>query len=231
MPARGFTLLEMLISITLVGLLMVALVTGLHVANKAWQQGEARLDQVHAEEERERFMFQQIASLVPYQVSSTDPSVPGNFAILEAGPARLRFLTTSSSRAWNRSGRLLTEYALVPIPKEGFAVAVRETPVRDDAALLPMLIERVDQDPDTGNAVIVHRPFLLRASDLRLMTGLDDGGFEYLGSLAAGKPPVWASNWEPTTEALFPEAVRFTWQRRGEREQFVIPIRARFLPK
>ena len=50
--SKGYTLLEMLISISLTGLLMVSLVVAVHVGNKAWQRGEARLLQVHAEEER-----------------------------------------------------------------------------------------------------------------------------------------------------------------------------------
>ena len=229
--AEGYTLLEMLMSITLTGLLMVGLVTAVHVGNKAWQQGEARLLQVHAEEERTQFMFQQISSLVPYKAASSDPDMPGEFSILEAEATRLSFLSTCGSRNRSRSGLVLDEYALVRTPGGELTLALRETPVRDDATLVPQLIERLSPDPDTGKAVIVYRPFFLRDSDLKLITGLRAAWFEYLGAPAAGKGPVWASHWEARPDALYPEAVRFLWQRGNQREQLVVPIRARVLPK
>lgn len=229
--AKGYTLLEMLISITLTGLLMVALVVAVHVGNKAWQQGEARLLQVHAEEERTQFMFQQISSLVPYKVTSSDPDMAGEFSILEAEATRLSFLSTCGSRNRSRSGLVLDEYALVRTLGGELTLALRETPVRDDTTLVPQLIERLSPDPDTGKTVIVYRPFYLRDSDLKLITGLRAAWFEYLGAPAAGKGPVWASHWEARPDALYPEAVRFLWQRGNQREQLVVPIRARVLPK
>ena len=69
----GFTLFEVLISLTLIGFLMAALLVGLRVANRAWRTGEARLRQVHAEAERNAFVLEQISSLVPYQVTIRRP--------------------------------------------------------------------------------------------------------------------------------------------------------------
>ena len=227
--SRGYTLLEMLVSITLIGLLMTALVVGIQVANKAWQQGEARLRQVHIDEERVQFMVQQISSLVPYKVASSSPDIPGEIFILEAGAARLRFLSTSGSRFWNHSGLLMIEYAIVRNP--AFILALRETPVRDDRTLGPLLIERLATDPDTGKSQVVYRPFFLREGDLKLMTGLQAARFEYFGASAAGKEPVWASNWEARPDAPYPEAIRFLWRRGNQEGQLVIPVRARVLPK
>lgn len=44
-PRAGFTLLELLIAITLLGLLMAALFAGLQLGARAWERGEERLDQ------------------------------------------------------------------------------------------------------------------------------------------------------------------------------------------
>jgi general secretion pathway protein J len=229
--AKGYTLLEMLISITLVGLLMTGLVVSVHVANKSWEKGEAKLRQVHAAEEQAQFMLQQIASLVPYKVASSSPDLPGDFFILEASATRLRFLSTYGTRYRSRAGLLWDEYAIVRAPRADYLLALRETPVRDDTTLVPLLIERLRSDPDTGKSEIVYRPFLLRESDLRLMTGLQAARFEYFGAPALGKEAVWASQWEATPEAPYPDAVRFLWRRDGQQHQLVIPIRARVLPK
>ncbi len=229
--AIGYTLLEMLISITLIGLLMVSLVVAVHVANKAWQRGEARLLQVHAEEERSQFMFQQISSLLPYKVTSTNSDMPGDFYILEAEANRLRFLTTCGTRYWSRSGLLLDEYAIVRTRDGYFTLALRETPVRNDETLLQSVIERLSSDPDTGKATIVYQPFFLRDNDVKLMTGLRAAEFEYLGARVAGKAPAWAAHWEARQDAPYPEAVRIVWLRGNQREEALVPIRARFLPK
>ncbi len=229
--ARGYTLLEMLISISLIGLLMVSLVVAVHVANKALQQGQAKLLQVHAEEERSQFMLQQISSLVPYRVTSTDPELPGDFCILEADSDRLSFLSTCGTRNWGRSGLLLDEYALVRARDGSLTLALREIPVRDDKTLLRLLIARLSFDPDTGKTMIVYEPFFLRDSDVRVMTGLRDGWFEYFGAPAAVKAPVWDSHWEPRPDALYPQAVRVSWLRGDQHEESVVPIRARFLLK
>jgi len=229
--AKGYTLLEMLIGITLIGLLMTALVVGIQVGNKAWQQGEARLRQVHVEEERTQFMVQQISSLVPYKVPSSNPDIPGDILILEAGATRLRFLSTYGARYGSRSGLLLDEYAIVSTPGADLTLALRETPVRDDAALVPLLIEGLSSDPDTGKSELVYRPFFLRDSDLRLMTGLQAARFEYFGAPEAGEEAAWASHWEATPEVPYPEAVRFLWRHGSQQDQLVIPIRARVIPK
>ncbi len=229
--AKGYTLLEMLISISLTGLLMVSLVVAVHVANKALQRGEAELLKVHAEEERSQFMFQQISSLVPYKVTSTNPDMPGDFYILEADANRLSFLTTCGTRGWSRSGLLLDEYSIVRTNDGYFTLALRETPVRSDPALLRLLIARLSADPDTGKMRIEYQPFFLRESDVKLMTGLRAAEFEYLGAPGPLKAPVWASHWEARQDAPYPEAVRFVWLRGNERAEVLVPIRARFLPK
>jgi prepilin-type N-terminal cleavage/methylation domain-containing protein len=222
----GYTLLELLVGITLLGLLMAALVVGIHVGNKAWQQGEARMRKVHVEEERTQFMSAQISSLMPYKVLSQNPELPGEFAVLEASATHLRFLSTMGSHFRNRAGLLLDEYAIVRTSARDFSLVLREIPVHDDGSLLRQLIERVDRDPETGKAVITFRPFSMQDSDLRLMTGLQMVRFEYFGSQTVGKEPTWTSNWQGGPEAPYPEAIRFIWQQADQRHQAVFPLRA-----
>ena len=103
--------------------------------------------------------------------------------------------------------------------------------MRDDKTLLQLLIARLSSDPDTGKSRIVYQPFFIRDSDVKLMTGLRAAEFAYLGSTASGKAPVWASHWEARQDAPYPEAVRIVWLRGNQREEVIVPIRARFLPR
>ena len=229
--SRGFTLFEMLISITLTGFLMLALLIGLRVANRAWRTGEARLRQVHAEAERNAFVVEQISSLVPYQVTLSDPDLPGTFIVLQAGATCLRFVSSYSSVFRGRSGLVLAEYGIVEASPANVEVALREAPVGDNEVLFHRLIQSVTNDPDTGAPVINYQPFSLRATDLPLMTGLRAARFEYLDlHPEKGTGPVWRLDWKSRDEAPYPEAIRLRWERGNQAGEEVIPVRAKPLP-
>ena len=227
----GFTLFEMLLSITLTGFLMLALLIGLRVANRAWRTGEARLRQVHAEAERNAFVVQQISSLVPYRVTLSDPDLPGTFIILQASATCLRFVSSYSSVFRSRSGLVLAEYGIVEASPANVEVALREAPVGDNDVLFHRIIQSVTNDPDTGAPVINYQPFSLRATDLPLMTGLRAAQFEYLDlHPEKGSGPVWRENWKGREGAPYPEAIRLRWERGNQAGEEVIPVRAKLIP-
>jgi prepilin-type N-terminal cleavage/methylation domain-containing protein len=229
---RGFTLFEVLFSISLIGLLMVALLIGLRVANRAWRTGEARLRRVHADAERNAFVVQQISSLVPYQVTLTDPHLTGTFAVLEADATCLRFVSSYSSVFRSRTGLVLAEYGIVEASPGYVEVALRETPVGDNDVLFHMLVRGVTNDPETGVPLIDYQPFLLQATDLPLMTGLKAAWFEYLElHPKKGTGPVWRQDWKSTDEAPYPEAIRLRWDRGDQEGEEIIPVRAKFMLK
>ncbi len=228
---KGFTLLELLIGMTLMAMLMAALLVGLRLASRAWQQGEARLRQGHAEEERHTFLAEQISSLIPYAVNSADPNLPGRFLVLQATASILRFVSTYSSRFRNRSGLVFAEYAIVP-SSEGAAIVLRESPIRDDDALLRRLVERITQDPETGETIIRYRPFSTRDTDLKLATGVQRASFEYLDLHPKGtRGPRWLTQWKSKSVTPYPAAIRLRWEQRGRQEETMIHLRAQALPQ
>ncbi len=229
--SKGFTLLELLIGMTLMALLMGALVIGIHIGIRAWQQGEARLRQTHKEEERTTFLARQISSLVPYAVVSADPDLPGRLLILEATSWRLRFLSTYGSRFQNRSGLLLVEYAVLETSPGKVALTLRETPVQDDQTVLRQLIERVAISPDTSRRKIKFRPFSMREGDLQLIADLDEARFEYLDPAPEHGAQAWLPEWEGSRDEPYPAAIRLLWRRTSQPETRLIPLRAHFLPK
>jgi hypothetical protein len=222
----------MLLSITLIGFLMVALLFGLRIANRAWRTGEARLRQVHAEGERNAFVVEQISSLVPYQVTLNDPNDPnltGTFVILQASAKCLRFVSSYSSGFRSRSGLVLAEYGIIQASTGNVEVALRETPVGDGDVLVRKLIQSITNDPDTGAPVTKYQPFLVKATDLRLMTGLDAAWFEYLDlHPEKGAGPLWRLDWKTEGESKgpYPDAIRLRWQQRNQVEEEMFPLRA-----
>jgi len=227
----GFTLFEVLISMTLTGSLMVALLIGLRVANRSWRAGEARLRLVHATAERGSFIVEQISSMVPYRITLTDPRLPGTFTVLQANPACLRFVSTYSSVYRNTTGLVLVEYGIVPLLRGSVGVALRETPVGDNLVLCRKLIRSVTTDQDTGIPVINYQPFTLEESDLLLMVGLRAARFDYLDMHPQRGPgPIWRESWRSSDEAPYPEAVRLSWVDATQTGQVIMPIRAKPIP-
>jgi hypothetical protein len=221
-----------MLSLTLTGFLMVALLIGLRVSNRAWRTGEARLRQVHAAAERNAFIVQQISSLVPYQVTLNDPSVPGRFTVLEAHQECLRFVSTYSSVYRSRTGLVLVEYGIVEAAPGNVEVALRETPVGDNADLYHMLVRSVTHDRETGATVINYQPFVLRPSDLLLMAGLVAAQFEYLDLHPEKVPgPIWWPNWKGRDQTPYPDAVRLRWLRADQAGEALIPLWANSFPQ
>ena len=230
--SQGFTLLEMLISLSLIAMLMLALLIGLRIGTRAWQHGEARLQQTHIEEERAAFLTGQVSSLVPYLVTVSNEDLTGTFPILEAREDCLRVVTTHGSSFGNQSGLMLAEYGIVERPAARVDVLLRETPILDDGALLRRLVRSVEHDPDTGAAVIDYQPFDPRATDLTLMTGLRSARFEYLDLRPPdGQGALWRPRWTSRPDALYPDAIRLRWEQAGRGGEQVIPVRARLLPQ
>lgn len=227
--SQGFTLLELLIGITLMALLMGALVTGLHVGVRAWEQGEARLREAHREEERADFFARQVTSLVPYELVSTDPEMQVRLPVLQATPRRLRFLSSYGSRYRNHSGLVLADYAVLATAPRKFTLALRETPVRDDATLLRQLLLRVERNPETGQNMLTYRPFPEGEDFLGLMADLESVQFEYLNPGVEASAPAWVSEWVSKPESPYPAALRLRWRRGGETGEELIPVPAHFL--
>ena len=223
--------MELLIGMTLMAMVMVALVVGLRLANRAWQQGESRLRQKHTEVERDTFLARQISSFVPYAVNSTDPDMPGRFLILQASASVLRFVSNYSSHLRSRAGMILAEYAIEPT-SQGTAIVLRESAIGDEEALLRRLIERVVPDPETGEMMIRYRPFSVRSTDLKLVTGVQLASFEYLDlHPKEARGPRWLAQWKSSPDAPWPAAIRLRWEQRGRQEQAMIRLRAQALPQ
>jgi prepilin-type N-terminal cleavage/methylation domain-containing protein len=223
---NGFTLLELMIGITLLALVMTTVLIGLRVASRAYQQGEDRLKRVYIDEERADFMAKQVASLTPYKVRSIDPKLQGEFAILEATASCFRFLSTYGSHYRNRSGLILVEYGLVGAPGRKVGLFLRESPVQDDGELLHKVIQEVAADSETGKIITTYRPFLRQGTDLGLRKDLSAARFEYLVPDSQKEEAHWVTDWLPQQEVPYPWAVRFLWEQDGQRGQVTFPIRA-----
>ena len=91
--SRGFTLLEVLIAISIVGALLVIAFSGLRVAVAAWQQGEARVEAHQHVRAVAHTLTRALGSAYPYR--ATKGTSPEAVILFDASDKRLEFVTQS----------------------------------------------------------------------------------------------------------------------------------------
>ena len=91
--ARGFTLLEVLIAISIVGALLVIAFGGLRVAVAAWQQGEARVEAHQHVRAVAHTLSRALGAAYPYR--ATKGLSPEAVILFDGSETRLEFVTQS----------------------------------------------------------------------------------------------------------------------------------------
>lgn len=90
---RGFTLLEILIAISIMSILVVILIAGLQVGIKSWEKGSERVDSSQNIRIIQDLIFQDIRSCYPYQIKILNKRT----LVFNGEPARIDFISASSS--------------------------------------------------------------------------------------------------------------------------------------
>jgi len=163
----GFTLLEMLLAITLLSLIVSAILGGLHLGRRAWEAGKT-YETVSEIEESARAISGQISRAVSIRIPRANNEQVVAFQGL---PNSCRFLALSEGGAqWG--GLILTEIGL----SEG---------ANDEVALWSRVFRPAEGFESPRESF--RRVSLLRdAAYFRL---------SYFGQIETGRPPVWTDQW------------------------------------
>jgi general secretion pathway protein J len=193
---RGFTLLELLVAITLLGVLMAALFGALRLGARVWENGEARLDASARVQVVQNFVRQQLGQTVPLTAVGDDPrAAPAMVFVGTSGG--LRFVSLLPAHLGG--GVSLMELALRPSPDGGelqdLMLRMRPLDLTGDGTTRPEPEERV------------------------LIAAIASFELAYFGVGRPGAAPVWWQEWEgqQTLPALvrmrigFPERDRRRW--------------------
>jgi general secretion pathway protein J len=187
--APGFTLLELLVAITLLGLLIAALFGGLRLGARVWERGETRLDASNRMQVVQDFVRQRVAEAVPLE--TVQPDEGGASQPLFRGTKDLvRFAGIMPEHLG--AGIYLMEFALA---ETGDAAETRNFVLR----LQPMDLEgeSAETEPEPEVRVLIER--------------VDALEFAYFGAIDPGAQPEWWEEWAelPQLPALVRLQVRF----------------------
>lgn len=218
----GFTLLELIVALTLVALMAVALWAVFSIGLRSWSTGTARIEAAG----RHRYVMdttrKQIASAYPVPATATtadsgQPAAPQGALAPQGASAPLFFgsrdglvfVSLNSRRFFESPGLTLAAYRAVPDEEGTLALVAGERPYTGG--------EIDPEAPPEGNP---------------LFEGLAECVFEYFDPGAEPGTARWVPEWDGSAAGTLPAAVRLTLvspdsgSGRLER-QTVIPIRAR----
>jgi general secretion pathway protein J len=176
--SAGFTLLELLIAITLLGLLMAALFGGLRLGARAWERSEERLDQAARLQVVQNFLRERLGQAYPLDA---DDEARSRFAF-EGDADAIRFVT------------LMPEYL-----GAGFAEFVLAVDDRPEARDLVVRWHRFD--PADPLASDEEEPQIKV-----LLTDIEALEVSYYGALGRSEPVYWQERW--LDAAQLPELIR-----------------------
>jgi general secretion pathway protein J len=187
----GFTLLELLISLTIIGLILVIVFGALRIGARAWEKGEKDVE-IH---QRQRVVLENVKR----QISSTCLS-----EIMSEDQKEIFF------RGDSESMEFISRVPMVPTTGSGMVYVryvVREEDGEGKKHL--MLYEK--------DVVFIEKEEDISEQDeedfFELIPGAEDIAFEYLkGSEDKDADPEWQDAWDPDSDTGIPLAVKIALQ-------------------
>ena len=140
--ARGFTLLEVLIAISIVGALLVIAFGGMRVAMAAWRQGETRVEAHQHIRAVAYTLTRALGAAYPYR--ATKGTSPELVVLFDASDKRLEFVTQSPPLALQ-----------APIAFTAVGIALEEG---DEPGLVIRERALPNRDPFTEGTVVMRDP-------------------------------------------------------------------------
>lgn len=187
--SAGFTLVELLLAITLMSILLGLTYTGLSAATRSSQRGELLLAAGGELRSSHQFIRRQLNQMLPLSFAETDDAQPLRI-VFEGDARRIKYVA--------------------PMPgylgAGGPQVQLVEVVDGDDGEMLIQFSHALLQG-FTEDRLYDRDPVIL-------LTGVSSAGFEFLGKDEQGELTGWVSSWDQ--QDILPVAVRLDLDFTGE---------------
>lgn len=184
--ARGFTLLELMIGLALLGLIMTLIFAGLQLTIRGWDETEATSERVNRVRQARALLLRELAAVYPYRWKNNSEM---NLAFVGATNG-LKFVSSTPPRA-GRGGLNLVELLLGKNDK-GMQLLMRRR--------IPATELRDFDDMERAESVV-------------LLDDMESVAFEYFGADTPSAKPYWRDKWEDRQR--LPRLVRVNLRTKG----------------
>ncbi len=211
---QGFTLLEMLVSVTLIAVMAVALWAVFRISINSWIRGTEFIDINQRSRSILDLVKKQMASVHGVMVQADLQTGGATYPVFFGTESSVQFISLNSLRFQDNPGLTMVSYDLVPDRRGGYSLVERE---RQFLGLDPGQ-ENIFEDRNEPVTVIYEN----------LMTFM----FEYFDPGSPSRPPRWVREWNPRETREMPAAISMTMISRDPKggllsRHMVVPIQAK----
>lgn len=204
----GMTLIEILVAVTLLGILSVGLVTALQVTAGAWSSARNTRSQDRGIANSNALLHAQFAGVTPVipQVLNRQLRVSGG-PFFQGEPNSMRFVSSYSMTEGVRGGLQIVELQ-VSRGEEGLRLLLTQSPYQGPLSVGRFIIGAERLPGDVGMRLLF-APIQPRPDSLIVADRLAAITFSYLrGSRRREEPDTWVSVWDNPQQ--LPQAIRLS---------------------
>ena len=209
-PEAGVTLIELLVAVTLVGLLSVGSLMTLDIAAEAWRETRAALTFDRRVVVANGLLHAQFAGLAPVPARPRPSVGAPEFPFFDGEPNQMRFVSSYSWTAGPRGGLRIVELSLGETER-GLRLILTESPYQG-----PLSAGRFVVGMDRGEAgrvIVRFSPVVPRADSLIVADELASCRFSYFRERRfPGDEPRWVEVWDNPQQV--PAAIRVNLEPR-----------------
>ena len=206
----GMTLIEILVAVTLLGILSVGLVTALQVAAGAWSSSRNARGQDRRIANANALLHAQFAGVTPVQPMILRPglAIPAG-PFFQGEPNAMRFVSSYSMTEGVRGGLQIVELQASP-GQEGTRLILTQSPYQGPLSV-GRFITGAEPLAEPRSFHLLFTPLQTRPDSLIVADRLAAVSFSYLrGPRGPNEPDVWVSVWDNPQQ--LPQAIRVDMQ-------------------
>ncbi len=202
-PEQGFTLLELLLALSLMAVLITLIFSAFHMGSRAWEKGEKLMGDQQILRVVPELIRRQLASFSTPDIIEED----GQWIYLRGDSKSLDFFSSSSLYPESEAGIVYVQYRVQEDGDEREKISFYE---RDVNYLDVTKISEIDE----GSYLDLWSGYTSMAFSFKMAVGSDDEGGE------------WSSSWKPAESEGLPSAIKITFKKEksGSDKVVIIPI-------
>ncbi|MGA2465684.1 MAG: type II secretion system protein GspJ [Thermodesulfobacteriota bacterium] len=203
--SSGFTLLEMVVTLTILGFILLIIFGAFRLGISAWEKGESSREEYQKVRAVSQLVSRQLKSMVPYKIKTE--KAEGDYLAFEGSARSLKFVSALSMKAKQPEGFVYAIYEFKDGGNEGGRLVVYEQRV---------LIRKnfFEERPNEESGV-------------PLIEGISDIRFEYYQEEDSlkNREEGWVEEWDAKEEKDLPRAIRMTvTYKSGQSEKEETPM-------